>query len=323
MQAKLLAYATALEGAAWGGVVLAATDRGAFVAFVLLHAGAALVAALALTAMLAPGARRARFGLLPLSFALLFALPGIGILVTSAWLLYLRRLRTRHRLAAFSEVAVPPFDVHLTPRPRFRFAGAAAMLSNPRVPVDTRVGALLALSRVPGRIATPLLRSVLACSNEDVRLLAYGLLDTREKRINEAIHEALVQHEGGGDRLAAAERLAELYWELVYQGLAVGDVRRHALERCLTYAEEVLAAGPHAEMALLRARALHALGRLKEASAAYAALPDLPPSRVLPYLAELAYDQGDHAACRSLLARLGEGVALQRLAAVLRYWRPA
>lgn len=324
MQAKFLGYAAGLEGAAWGGAWLAQTGAAAFATFVLLHGAASLLAGFALTYLLAPGTRRLRMALLPLTFALLFALPGVGIVLTPLWLVTLRRLRAKRRSAGFREVSVPPFDIHLRTRPRFRFAGAAGMLANPRVPVDTRVGALLALSRVPGRIATPLLRSVLPCSNEDVRLLAYGLLDAREKHLNESIHEALRQHAAGGEaRLAAAERLAELYWELVYHGLAVGDVRRHALERCLAYAEEALAAHPHAELALYRARALHALGRREEAAAAYHGLDTLPASRVLPYLAELAYDRGDYQACRQVLAQLDAGAALARLAAVLRYWRAA
>ncbi len=323
MQAKLLGYATALEGAAWTGALLAASDSGAFLAFALLHGAAAILAGLALVAVAAPGSRRARLALAPLAFTLLFALPGIGIALTVGWLLALRRLRVRHRLAGFAEVTVPPFDAHLQSRPRFRFAGAAGILANPRVPSTTRVGALLALSRMPGRIATPLLRSVLTCANEDVRLLAYGLLDAREKALNESIHEALRLYAQPEQRLAAAARLAGLYWEMVYHGLAVGDVRRHALERCLAYAEEVLAAGFDAETTLYRARALHALGRYDEAQAAYANLGELPASRVLPYLAELAFDQGDYAACRSRLERLEADAAPTRLAPVLRYWRQA
>ncbi|MEO1767658.1 hypothetical protein [Thiobacter aerophilum] len=324
MQTKLLAYATVLEGSAWGGVILASSDSAGFVAFSLLHAAAALVASLALTTLLAPGSRRARLSLLPLAFALLFALPLIGIPLILLWLLGVRRLRARHRAATFAEVSVPPFDIHLTTRPRFRFTGAGGMLANARVPVDTRVGALLALSQVPGRIATPLLRRVLACSNEDVRLLAYGLLDAQEKRLNAAIHEALSRYAvGGAERLAAAERLTELYWELVYHGLAVGDVRRHALESCLAYAEEVLAVRPHAEMKLYKARALHALGQLEQAAALYRELDELPPSRVLPYLAELAYDQGDYATARQLIGRLDRLATVPRLAAVVRYWSAA
>jgi hypothetical protein len=319
-----LAYASTLEAAAWGGTILTATDTQAFVAFALLHAAAALLAALALTASLAPGAGPGRLRVAPLAFALLFALPGIGIGVVLLWLALLRRLRTRQKPGGFGEVSAPPFDVHLKTRPHFRFIGAAGMLANPRVPVDIRVGALLALSRVPGRIATPLLRSMLPSGTEDVRLLAYGLLDAQEKRLNQSIHEALRRHaEGGAERVAAARRLAELYWELVYHGLAVGDVRRHALERCLTYAEEALAAASHPEMALYRARALHALGRIDEAEAAYAGLSGLPESRVLPYLAELAYDRRDYARCRALLAQIDEGTALLRLSAVLRYWGAA
>jgi tetratricopeptide (TPR) repeat protein len=324
VQTKLLTYASALEAAALGGVILGATDTQAFVAFALLHGAAAMVAAPALVALLAKGAARARLALAPLAFSLLFALPVVGIGVVVVWLLTLRRLRSQHRAGGFGEVSVPPFDIHLQGRPRFRFSGAAGMLANPRVPVPTRVGALLALSAVPGRIATPLLRSVLGSSDEDVRLLAYGLLDAREKRLNQSIHEAMRRYgEGGAERVMAAQQLAELYWELVYQGLAVGDVRSHALKRCLSYAEEALAAGPNPEMALYRARALHALGRIDEAEAAYASLSGLPESRVLPYLAELAFDRGDYGRLRALLKQIDARTALSRLSSVLRYWEAA
>jgi hypothetical protein len=323
MQNKLLAYATALEGGAWSSALLVQDSGTAFLSFMLLHGAAAVFFALVAAAWLAPGARRVKLFLTPLCFALLFSLPGVGVVLVPAWLLSLRWMRARAHQPPFGQVEMPPFDVHVDGRPHFRFTSAAAILANPRVPVDTQVRALLTLSHIPGRVASSLLRSALACGNEDVRLLAYSLLEAREKPLSEAIHAALTRHRAAGpDRGDAAAHLAELYWELVYQGLAVEDVRRHALERCLAYAEEALAAG-RSEMALYRARALHALGRLAEAAEAYAAVSGFPPSRVLPYVAELAYDQGDYATTRALLSHLTLDASLHQLAAVLRYWRGA
>lgn len=155
------------------------------------------------------------------------------------------------------------------------------------------------------------------------------MLDGLEKKLNASIHEELQafnrsdkDHESA-ERLRAARRLSQLYWELIYQGLVQGDLARHSLEQSLHYTQMVLAAhDDDAALHLQHGRLLHAQGRRDEArSACQEALGlGMPLTRVVPYLAELAYETRDYEEVRRLMTTLQDWQSLPRLQPLVRYW---
>ncbi len=160
-------------------------------------------------------------------------------------------------------------------------------------------------------------------------MLAYGMLESREKRLNADIHtwRGLMQTTSSDtERRDAAGRLAGLYWELIYQGLVQGDLRRHAAEEALRFLEQSPAEGrsegQDAGLHLRHGRLLHELGRDVQAEIAYsqAAAQGLPAPRVLPYLAELAFARRDFDEVRRLLANLRGYPDQARLQPLLRFW---
>lgn len=214
-----------------------------------------------------------------------------------------------------------------------------------------RLAALAGLEAMPARSTGPLLRALLEDSVEDVRLLAYGMLDAAEQRLTRQILQAqdclhaLADGDPAG-RAAAHERLAQLHWELVYQNLAQGDVRGHTLEQADRHAEAALQAlseAPGATTLYVRAadgsgvaspaaglwqlRGRLALAR-RDPAAARAALQraialGFPRERAWPLLAEAAYLEGDFAAARAAMQGLRQAAslpALPQLQPVLRYW---
>lgn len=214
-----------------------------------------------------------------------------------------------------------------------------------------RLAALAGLEAMPARSTGPLLRALLEDSVEDVRLLAYGMLDAAEQRLTRQILQAqdclhaLADGDPAG-RAAAHERLAQLHWELVYQNLAQGDVRGHTLEQADRHAEAALQAlseAPGATTLYVRAadgsgvaspaaglwqlRGRLALAR-RDPAAARAALQraialGFPRERAWPLLAEAAYLEGDFAATRAAMQGLRQAAslpALPQLQPVLRYW---
>ncbi|KAA0182821.1 lipopolysaccharide N-acetylglucosaminyl transferase [Cupriavidus gilardii] len=214
-----------------------------------------------------------------------------------------------------------------------------------------RLAALAGLEAMPARSTGPLLRALLEDSVEDVRLLAYGMLDAAEQRLTRQILQAqdclhaLADGDPAG-RAAAHERLAQLHWELVYQNLAQGDVRGHTLEQADRHAEAALQAlseAPGATTLYVRAadgsgvaspaaglwqlRGRLALAR-RDPAAARAALQraialGFPRERAWPLLAEAAYLEGDFAATRAAMQDLRQAAslpALPQLQPVLRYW---
>ena len=125
------------------------------------------------------------------------------------------------------------------------------------------------------------------------------------------------------DKNEAVLRLSDLYWELIYQELAQGDLRDYALHESLKYCDQVLENQPDSSpLHLRRGRLLHELDRAQEAELSYIKACDLgmPPSRILPYLAELAFDRNDIPTTRSLMREMSQWSGLPRLRPVVDYW---
>lgn len=324
---KLGLSALALETAAYAQLALGSSSEQELALYLLAHGGASGLLAAFNYLFLPAGYRKPRLPILLLLFGLIFFIPVLGFIGGITSMLLIRFIPSLARPVKFSSVQLPQLDPHdQVGGVGFRQPGMRGFLGNVQAPVPVRLRALVALSNVPTRLASPLLRDLLADPAEDLRLLAYGMLDGQEKKLNSAIHLTLQGYNGAADAVArgqAARKLALLYWELIYQGLVHGDLRRHASEQGLRYAAEALAAiGADPALHFLHGRLLHEDMRHAEAHRAYERALELglPTSRVVPYLAELAYDQRDFAEVRRLLGMLQGWPAMPRIAPVVSYW---
>ncbi|MFZ2971534.1 MAG: hypothetical protein WA049_02755 [Ferribacterium limneticum] len=333
---KLGLYALLLELAAWsGGALLGDQADGLLLWYLVLHGAASLLLAGFAILLLPAALTRPRRPLLLLMAGCSYAVPILGFMGVLAAIVVLRTYRHRVIEPEFASLQLPEFDPHQHTTGGFRQSGLRVFLGNAEAPIASRMGALVALQYVSGRLSSPLLRDVLTDPSEDIRLLAYGMLDNQEKRINQAIDEELKKlansrdtegpEERGPQTLAAARRLSDLYWELIYQRLVHGDLRTHALAESSRYCQMVLRHTPDdAALTLRQGRLLHDLGHPEGAAAAYykALALGLPATRVLPYLAELRFDQGDYADTRRLMGDLASWAALPRLQPAIEYWNP-
>ncbi|MGE5387089.1 MAG: hypothetical protein ACM3SV_14500 [Betaproteobacteria bacterium] len=326
IQHKLGLSALALEMAAWSGLVLGEKSDLALLAYLTGHAGASALLALLLYLFLPRQLRSPRLPILLLMFGLGFAVPILGFVGLGAGILVLRRQRAVVGDDPIHAVRLPAIDPHQRAVGAFHQTGLGSFLANERVPVNNRLRALVALQNVPGRVASPLLRNVLSDPSEDIRLLAYGMLDNQEKGLNNLIHAERGRYSeatNDADRTAAARRLSDLYWELVYQELAQGDLRHHALLQSQQYTVEALRQAPDdAALHLRLGRLRQMLGDAPAARLSYERALDLgmPRTRITPYLAELAFDVGDYAIIPAYMAELAEWHSLPRLKPVVEYW---
>ena len=124
---------------------------------------------------------------------------------------------------------------------------------------------LLTLQAVPNRVANPILEELLGDTTEDVRLVAFGMLDAAEKKIAKEIRfetERQSQDLTREQRYDALQRLAELNWELVYACLIQGELRLHILQQARTHLEAALALGipPGSGLIFLQGKILLELG---------------------------------------------------------------
>jgi hypothetical protein len=212
-------------------------------------------------------------------------------------------------------------------------------------PAHERIQAVMALRRMPARDALPLLRSALTDPSEDVRLLAYAILERREKSLRASIERklgALAEQNAGsnphgastGQQLGALRELAHDHWELVHGGFVEGELAQRTLELAAEHTSAALAllmssdasatAGREGDLAVLLARIELRRDRTQEAARALelAGRAGVAESTLAPLLAELAFIERRFDRIPSLLApAAGAQLDRPRLHAVIEHWR--
>lgn len=269
-----------------------------------------------------------RWRILGLLVALAIFLPAIGPLGLAFAAALARQLPEKREITDYFRVLpAPEFTLRTAQKEvRYGVGGVRARLADPLAASTIRLNALLTLKSMPQRLSSNMLRDLLDDPEEDLRLLAYGMLDQEEKRINAQINEALEQFKDDTQQAHAAQRLAFLYWEQIYHGMAQGDLRNYALQQSALYLEVALAATPdHADLWMLRGKLFSAQGDPESAREAYqqASLLGFPLVRLIPYLAEHSYYRRDFEGVRALLNSLHYLHVNDTLQPVARYWRRA
>ena len=296
--------------------------------FLLVHGVASLCLAAFVAAALPPHMRRPVPAILLLLFVFSFFIPVLGLIGLVLAVLVARYLPRVVPRLPFAEI--PPIEFEFPPREirsrtRYGAGGLTSRLRSAEVPKETRFKSLLALQGMPARIANPLLQEMLGDPADEVRLIAYGMLDNQEKNINQHIHDEIqkLRHAKTPElRLIGSRRLAELYWELVYRNLVRGDVRTYALSEARRYLDQAMQIAPDdAGLWFFKGRLLLLAGESgAEAALHRAVLNGLEQSRVLPYLGEIAYERRDYEGVRRILGSLDEGQYSPRLKPAVRYW---
>jgi hypothetical protein len=174
----------------------------------------------------------------------------------------------------------------------------------------------------PGAIA--LLRRALTDPDEDIRLVAHAVLESKLRAAYRRLHDGAraLAAAPAGLRATLHRRLAAEHWELAWSGLADGDCLVDTLQCARRHAQAALAEQPGcASLALLVARIELRCANAAEAEAALARAVDLglPPAVASPYLAEAAFLARRFERVRQRLAATPpQGSAA--LARVRRFW---
>lgn len=324
-----------LEGAAawllWSGL----QGVGGFGVYLGVHALACALIAVLLLPFLPSHLRQPSWAVLLLLFCLGFFMPFLGPLALLLAVAVMRMLPRREVPSPFRLAVPPEFLLSMREPVRlFRGLSVRQLLTDVHAAATLRTRALNAIATKPARIAGDLLRKLLRDPVEDLRLVAYGLLDTQEKSLRARITEQRTRlarvdaslHPDPASRVEVLRYLSELNFELVYQSLVQGDVREHTLARAIEHAQEAVALDPaDGGLRQLLAR-MHLeqgdLGRARD-DLVRAAEDGLPATRVVPYLAEMAYRRGDWAGVREAMQRIDPMTVTPRMAALVRFWQSA
>jgi polysaccharide biosynthesis protein PelE len=290
-----------------------------------LHLLCAVVAGVAALLHVPAASRQPKLMTWSLTFLLCLSVPMLGVLLMlSARVGY--TFRTKHKIEPILAVDEPVFSIQRAIAQQRRKGSARVNVMDTTLSASERINAQLALQDAPGKISADLLRTLLTDSVEDIRLLAYGLLDGKEKQISQRIlieQEQLKTSDEAQELYAAHRRLAELNWELIYQRMVQGDMRRYSGDQSLEHAKQALAIKPDdAGLWFMCARVLLSQERPDDAESALnrARTLGMPDVQLLPYFAEMAFERRDLQQVQDCLSQLQEKPSSKALGAVHEYW---
>ncbi len=247
-------------------------------------------------------------------FIIQFFIPLIGSIGLGTGLilaLHLPRSRSRQLWNETDDPALPYRPSEVSSQPLYSQGGLAQVLHEAGS-IEKRIRAVMATKQMKNRDAVAILQQALKDTSDDVRLLAYAMLDEKEKIITERIKQtqrALTQAKTDDRQnaiLIQQKLLAGHYWEMAYLGLAQGGVRTHFLTQARNHCEAVLAQTEDAASLRLLGRINLETHQPEAAKKAFSEAIEqgLPRLQALPYLAEIAWLQGDFYHIRELLTEL-------------------
>ena len=299
-----------------------------------LHAVASAVAAWLAWVLLPANFKKPFVPAFALLWAFAFFIPVLGVTAILLVVQVAKRFPRILRTERYVTVRMPEFSGvqrEATERSDLRAGDARRILKDATQPLETRLRVLVALQSMEPKAAVPLLISLLSDPSEDIRLLAYSMVDSWEKdlvqKIQRANAELAAARQSGSNALIVntLRLLAELHWAQADTGLARGDLRRFALEHAKNYCEQVQLLDARAPgIWALYARILTELGQLTAAVKAIkmARRLRMPTAETYSLLAQIAYSQHNFPAVRRYANMLPDDALLP--SSVLRsaaFWR--
>eukprot|EP00163_Fabomonas_tropica_P028373 TRINITY_DN5755_c0_g5_i1.p1 TRINITY_DN5755_c0_g5~~TRINITY_DN5755_c0_g5_i1.p1 ORF type:complete len:278 (-),score=39.92 TRINITY_DN5755_c0_g5_i1:433-1266(-) len=260
-------------------------------------------------------------------FSLQFAIPLVGSLGVFAGILMALYLPRSDRDLPLQNVPIPELPFRPTDMDNlvvYTEGGLRQVLREASDP-GKRLKALLASRQMPGREGVDILREALKDPVDDVRLLAYSMLEQREKALvqeAERLQSQLQETTEARPVMQMNRRLAQTWWETAYLGLAQGSLRQYYLEKARDLLIKLVATYDGPSDWHLLGRIELALGRYHEARDAFEVAIEngARQEHVLPYLAEIAFLDKDYQRVRFYLARCAHGHNHPALTPLLEAW---
>lgn len=295
----LVILALALEGAGIAALFAPTIDDLQLVAYLAAHALSCALLSIVLVRFL-PGPYRGQPGRAwAFLMTLQFAIPFVGSLgVALGILLALYLPHFRHQVP-WQEVEIPelPFrPIDMSMQMTYSDGGLRQVLREATDP-EKRLAALMATRHMASRDGVDILREALKDKVDDVRLLAYSMLDQKEKVLTQraASLQQHLQQAAESERSALERRLAQIWWEMAYLGLAQGGLRTHYFRSARELLQGLVDKAPQHNDWRLLGRVELALGNIEAAEWAFEAAlaAGAPPTLISHYYAECAFARRD------------------------------
>lgn len=298
-------------------------------ALLVAHVGVCLLFSLALPGLLP---QRLRQGALVLFVFLgIVFIPVLGMLGLLACIVPV--LRGQDALAGRAGGWLHTRSPHLPGRPVQRPGGSGGLakgcdLAGPlqhATDPRKRIGALIATLALEDQQAVPLLRLALKDPDDEVRLLAYALLNRKEKAIEARMREqhALTADDAPERLFLRHKALAHDYWELAHLGDPHGDALVSLCARAHEHVQAALKLRPHdGGLQFLAGQIFLVQMQLDAASEAFGAAQrcGIDARQSAAMLAEIAFRRQRYADVPRHLAQAGSGGRQFALDKLSSYW---
>lgn len=191
-----------------------------------------------------------------------------------------------------------------------------------------RLQAVYATLKLKDEDAIPLLHKALGDPIDDIRLLAYALLDRKENFLSKRINknkQKLEQIEHSRNKKLCL-LIANDYWELVRLGLIQGEAQNYILNMACKYIELGLEHYPQdLGLCFLHAQVLLKLRNYPQAYAQFKKTENLGMDRrnLLVYYAEIAFYSRQYLEVKELMKTVDLPTAHPKLSAVTEFWQKA
>ena len=294
--------------------------------FFVLHAAASVDAAQMGIMFLPKHYRQPKWAVYGLFFLGSFFVPLLSYIFISAIVITARFFSKPVIYHPFLKVELPAFTLGSAGVRNSLGEGAIrTRLNSTSLSTEVRMKALLSAQAMSPRFSVPMLKELLGDEADDLRLLAYGMLDNREKILNALIDELQKKLTDCQDTNLCQlyqKQLAEIYWAFAYEHLAEGDMLSYMLKQAEHYTRAALQIKPDGDLWVLLAQILIRQNKPEEVDAAFeqAILLGMPAMRIQPYLAELAYQRQDFKAVRQHIQSMPVNNQTPQIANMQRFW---
>ncbi|PCI43678.1 MAG: hypothetical protein COB41_06510 [Proteobacteria bacterium] len=301
--------ALVLEFYAWDTLIFH-VEGASFLKILYLHILSSLIAAYGCVYVRIPCDNRER-DLFFLLLIMVLLMPGFGLLGVYIAILHALLHPKKQRGMLWKDVPVPslPYKpVIVGAHPTYGEGGLSSVIQSAS-DMSRRLNAVVAARQINDKMAVPLLQEALKDPEDDVRLFAYAVLDSKTTAVTDRITDLLLKTESevGLAKARLCYALAQNYWELSFLGLVTGNTLSFALNEAEKFAHQAASLGwSGSDIEFLIGRILLYQKKYPEAKKYF----DLSlengalESAILPFLSEIAYERQDFLALRTLLERL-------------------
>ena len=245
-------------------------------------------------------------------FTINFCLPFIGYIATlllSPVIAYTPKKRYLHQIKHFNK---DEFFSNPYPKVKRVFGEGAvvSLVTDPNNHSPNKMKALVFMAQHPNIQTHKLIKELLSDRDNEIRLYSFSILNSKEQQLNNQINhlsQLINESKNEEEKSSLSLDIAQNYWEFIYQGLTEEENIPIIVDRIEYFAKESLKSNKNKATAqLLLAKSYFTIKNYTKALNYFneSLKSGIPKIKILPYLAEIAYEKRDFIEVKKLMQEL-------------------